>query len=332
MRLTTVVVLSTAALGAVLIGYAHGASAPHANATPDATVQSAALQSKAVRQSKAARRSRTAACGQSDVFVFAHPDDPLLFMMPALADDIAAGDCVRLVELTAGDAGLGTGYWEGREQGLRVALAFIAREPSNWVSRDAGIPGHPASSWKLAGDPGLSVVFLNLPDGKSDGTGFPVDGNQSLYKLWYGDIPTITSVDGLATYTRADLIAAIGQLIRTAHATDVGAQDYDAPFTIVPNHDHYDHIAGALFTDEAVELYARFVDLVRYQDYSIIGLPPNLTTAQAAQKAGAFSAYLPFDPMVRSACDTPADCAKSIFGLEASREYAASEPKPYPAG
>jgi LmbE family N-acetylglucosaminyl deacetylase len=273
-----------------------------------------------------------APCTQSDVFVFAHEDDPLLFMMPALANDVAAGDCVRLVELTAGDSGLGTTYWQSRELGLRAALAYVAHQPSSWAEHDAGIPGHPAAAWRLSGDPKLSVVFLNLPDGRSDGTGFAADGDQSLYKLWYSDIPTMTSVDGLATYSRADLINALGLLINRAKATFVGAQDYDAPFTIVPNHDHYDHIAGALFTDQAVELYARAVNLVRFQDYSIVNLPPNLSSSQAAEKAGAFQAYLPYDPMVQPACTTTTDCARSIYGLEALREYSAPEPKPYPSG
>ncbi len=165
-------------------------------------------------------------------------------------------------------------------------------------------PATPPCPDRLVGSPRVDAIFLNLPDGQSEGNGFPADGNQSLYKLWWSDIPTMTTVDGLATYTRDDLIRTIGALIRSAHATYVGSQDYDAPFTIVPNHDHYDHIAGALFTDEAVELYARDVNLVRYQDYSIIDMPPNLDPAQAALKAGAFAAYVPYDPLVQSACDT----------------------------
>lgn len=280
----------------------------------------------------AGSKSAPVTCSRSDVFVFAHEDDPLLFMMPTLGNDVAAADCVRLIELTAGDSGLGTAYWQGRQLGLRTALAFIARQPDGWVEHDAGIPGHPAPAWRLAGNPRVSVVFLNLPDGRSDGTGFAADDNQSLYKLWWSDIPTMTSVDGRATYTRQDLIETLGTLIVRAGATFVGTQDYDAPFTIVPNHDHYDHIAGALFTDEAVELYARSVTLDRFQDYSIVDLPPNLSPDQASQKAGAFGAYLPYDPMVRPACPTTTDCAKSIYGLEALREYSAPEPKPYPTG
>ncbi len=298
--------LGAAALAAVAIGYAEGHGA------------------------KAGRLR--APCARSDVFVFAHEDDALLFMMPSLGNDIAAGDCVRLVDLTAGDSGLGAAYWQGRELGLRTALAYVAHESSTWAEHDAGIPGHPASAWRLGGNPKLSVVFLNLPDGRSDGTGFAADGDQSLYKLWYSDIPTMTSVDGLATYSRDDLIATIGILINRAKATFVGTQDYDAPFTIVPNHDHYDHIAGALFSDQAIELHARNVTLVRYQDYSIVDLPPNLKPSQATQKAGAFRAYLPYDPMVQPACPTSSDCAKSIYGLEALRQYSAPEPKPYPSG
>ena len=163
------------------------------------TLGAVAVAALAISSLAAASRSTTnspARCGKRLVYTFAHPDDVLLFMMPAVSNNLAAGDCVRLIELTAGDAGTGSaGYWEGREQGLRVALAAIANEPDHWTERSARIPGHPATFWKLVGNPRLTLIFLNLPDGQSEGLGFGRTGYQSLYKLWERKIPSMTTLD-----------------------------------------------------------------------------------------------------------------------------------------
>ena len=48
--------------------------------------------------------------GIKDLAFVAHLDDDLLFMNPDIASNIEAGGCVRLVYLTASDAGEGDGY------------------------------------------------------------------------------------------------------------------------------------------------------------------------------------------------------------------------------
>ena len=45
-------------------------------------------------------------------------------MNPDIASNIEAGGCVRLVYLTASDAGEGDGYMLGRERGVRAAYAW----------------------------------------------------------------------------------------------------------------------------------------------------------------------------------------------------------------
>ncbi len=263
-----------------------------------------------------------AGCGKRLVYTFAHPDDVLLFMMPAVSNNLAAGDCVRLVDLTAGDAGTGSAaYWEGREQGLRVALAAIANEPDHWTERSARIPGHPATFWKLVGNPKLTLIFLHLPDGQSEGLGFGRTGYQSLYKLWERKIPSMTTLDTNSSYTRSGLIQTLAGLITDSGATTVGTQNYDAPFTTVSPHDHFDHIAAALFTKAAIQINHLPVTLIGYQDYSISALSQNLTPTQVAQKQNAFEAYVPHDNQVQTVCQTPAACSTSNFAPYWSREY-----------
>ncbi|WP_410721392.1 PIG-L family deacetylase, partial [Burkholderia sp. SIMBA_048] len=62
--------------------------------------------------------------GIKDLAFVAHLDDDLLFMNPDIASNVAAGGCVRVVYLTASDAGEGDTYMLGRERGVRAAYAY----------------------------------------------------------------------------------------------------------------------------------------------------------------------------------------------------------------
>ena len=73
--------------------------------------------------------------GIKDLAFVAHLDDDLLFMNPDIASNIEAGGCVRLVYLTASDAGD-----DCRERGVRAAYAYMAHQPDEWTEDTAG--GH----------------------------------------------------------------------------------------------------------------------------------------------------------------------------------------------
>lgn len=75
--------------------------------------------------------------GIKDLAFVAHLDDDLLFMNPDIASNIEAGGCVRVVYLTASDAGEGEGYMLGRERGVRAAYAYMAHQPDVWKKTPA---------------------------------------------------------------------------------------------------------------------------------------------------------------------------------------------------
>jgi LmbE family N-acetylglucosaminyl deacetylase len=266
-----------------------------------------------------------ASCSGSNLYIAAHADDPLLFMLPDIGADISAGRCVRVVVLTAGDAGLGQAYWLAREAGLAAAVALLAGTSDVWRMRDAGIPDHPAPLFTLTGDPRVSLVFMRLPDGRSDGSGF--DGHGSLLELWQGAISALSSLPldeptptyWPSMYSRPDLIGALLWLMNTSTADKIGVQDYLG--MVSGAGDHADHRAGARFAVAAALSYDHPAVLSGYQDYQIRGEPVNLDAAQQGQKQAAWLTYVAYDSMP-GLCRTAPTCEQGQnFGQYWQREY-----------
>jgi LmbE family N-acetylglucosaminyl deacetylase len=287
----------------------------------------AALAGLFVHASGAARIGRVSrfTCGARTLYIAAHEDDPILFMLPDIGDDISAGRCVQIVLLTAGDAGLGQGYWLGREAGIAAAVAEVAGVPDAWRMRDAGIPGHPAPLFTLGTNPRVSLVFLRLPDGRSDGSGF--NGRGSLLQLWEGAIAELSSLSldppsptySPSTYTRSGLIESLLWLMNKAEPDKIGIQDYVGEVNGCG--DHSDHRAGARFALAAARSYRHPAVLYGYQDYQIRGEPANLTPDQEAEKQKAWLTYVAYDSMP-GLCRTTIECdAAENFGQYWLREY-----------
>lgn len=290
----------------------------------------------ALPASRAAGSAR--ACVGGTLYVAAHVDDPLLFMLPDLDRDIAAHRCVQVVILTAGDAGRPQAYWQSREAGLAQALALLAGQPDRWRKSDLGIQGHPTLLATLRGDPRLGVMFMRLPDGRSDGAGFA--GRGSLKMLWERAIQAISSLDVSppsvvyrpSTYTRADLIGALQWLLRRFRPSKIGAQDYVG--SVDGTGDHSDHRAGAQFVVAAARSYARRATLVGYLDYQILNYPPNVSGRDAARKQAAWFAYLPHDSVLKlsGTCVTVTSClSPGNYGNYWSRQYRISRSIQLPA-
>ena len=99
-----------------------------------------------------------------DLAFVAHLDDDLLFMNPDIASNIEAGGCVRLVYLTASDAGEGDGYMLGRERGVRAAYAYMAHQPDEWTEDTAVAGGHTIARFTLKGNPRVQLWHMRLKD------------------------------------------------------------------------------------------------------------------------------------------------------------------------
>jgi LmbE family N-acetylglucosaminyl deacetylase len=259
------------------------------------------------------------------MYVVAHEDDTLLFQNPALLQDIQNGACVRTVFLTAGDDGKSQSYWATREQGAEAAYAQMAGVADTWTASTASANGHPLQLETLAGQPGMSIVFMRLPDGGYPaGLGNPVYGNQSLMQLWNsgnGATPaksSIAAVDGSTSYGYQDLIETLAALMTSFQPQLIATQNFTATFN---DGDHNDHVATAYFTRAAQKLYTAPHQLVGYEDYEDLSRLPNVSGLLLEAKQSAFYLYGSFDS---GGCASASACAGTEYASWLTRQYVAA--------
>lgn len=227
--------------------------------------------------------------------VVAHLDDDLLFMNPALQRDIDNGWGLRTVVLTAGDAGLDESYWSEREVGLKAAYAQMCGVADEWTETDAGIPGRGVTLQSLDERPGVQLVFLRLPDGNIDGTGYPATGEVSLQRLWTGTTPFCASVDGAEAYTSDELVETVAALMADPVPSVVRMLDFVGSFG---DGDHSDHYASAYFALAASRAAGVSGARVGHRGYPISPRPQNLGLDLRNQKLDTFLTYAAHDSNV----------------------------------
>jgi LmbE family N-acetylglucosaminyl deacetylase len=198
---------------------------------------------------------------------------------------------VCTVFLTAGDAGLGTVYWQDREMGMQAAYAQMAGVRNVWIPREQLVGDKRIRTYTLAEAPNVSLVFLRFPDGNPNtGGGYEVTGNQSLELLWEGEIPTLASLDGTNAYTKEELIQTLVALMMKSGTQHIHTQDSSNLY----GSDHPDHRYGARYAFEAMQRYAAsgaHHTFTFYRDYNISNEPVNLTQAQRDAKWDIFTTY-----------------------------------------
>ena len=252
----------------------------------------------------AAGASAAANCSAgSTMTVVAHEDDAILFLNPDLLHDIQSGRCIQSLVVTAGDDGRASSYWQSREQGVEAAYAAMAGVSNSWTQSDAGISGHPMSLMTLVGNPKISLVFMQLPDGNDNGSGFPSHQNQSLQKLYTGQISQIGTVDGSSSYTKSQIVSTLTQLMTAFKPDKILTQDFVGTYG---DGDHSDHHTVAYLTQQASRSYTgQTHTLTGYLDYGDSSKPSNVTGPDFAAKSLAWFTYTPFDNQV---CQTPSAC------------------------
>ncbi|MFE4533766.1 PIG-L family deacetylase [Streptomyces scopuliridis] len=246
----------------------------------------------------AAARESGAPCRGSTVAVVAHQDDDLLFLNPDLMDDFKHGRCLRVVYVTAGDAGKPMEYTLSRERGMRAAYAALADAAPRWRRADTWADGRRFLGYELAVPhrPRVHLTFLRLPDGHSHGTGDRARHWQSLRKLAEGEIPRMVSVDGVNSLTSEELTHTLGTLIAESGADTVRTLD---PGSVMARfhatgRDHSDHTEVGRYVTSAVSaLRAGEIErLVHYLGYPSASLLANLNVGVTASKQRLFDAYL----------------------------------------
>ncbi|MBC7581913.1 PIG-L family deacetylase [Aeromicrobium sp.] len=254
------------------------------------------------------------------VQVVAHQDDDLLFMNPDLLHSIQQGDCIRTVYLTAGDAGNSNYYWLGRERGAEAAYASLTGLPDEWTNQTVKLGTREfATIVTSTSNPGISLLFLHLPDGGSGG-GFGSTGNESISRLISRADASIKTVDGQSSYSYGQLVLALEKIFDAYRPTEVRTQltyDFGAMYT-----DHSDHKSAGQLAATAFMAFRTdnpTAKLAYYTGYPIRQLEPNVTGDDLYAKEQAFFAYSGYDPFV---CGTASLCAsRGDYGDYLSRQY-----------
>lgn len=259
------------------------------------------------------------------LYVVSHEDDDLLFLSPDLVHDIDAGRRVVTVFVTAGDAGLDSGYWSGRERGIESAYALMAGVDDDWTTGTLG--ARDLRLRTLVDRPDVSVVFMRLPDGFPLGSGSVRYGRQSLQRLLQGTIPQVSAVDGSSSYSLDDLVDTLTGLMDEIGPTDVHVQDHVGDFG---DGDHSDHHAVAFIARAASEAHGSGHTLFGHLGYPVADRLPNVVGADLTRKSdafdayavhdtevspGAFSGYLPRDYLVDVTPAVPDDGMENVAAL-----------------
>jgi LmbE family N-acetylglucosaminyl deacetylase len=246
----------------------------------------------------------------------AHQDDDLLFMSPDLLRDVQAGRCVRTVYVTAGDAGEGSGYWMGREAGVRAAYARMADVSDDWRDESVDVRGHQVALQVLEGRPSVSLAFLRLPDGCTSGEGCGGRyGGDSIVRLWRGE-RAIRTVDGSSRYSHSDLVSVLAQIIRSYRPSLLRVQDHQGG---LDDGDHPDHHTAAYFASKANESVG--APLVAYVGYPVSDQPENVFGGELRAKQAAFFSYAAHDART---CGSVSSCdsgGSASYGSWLRRQY-----------
>nr|WP_246406479.1 discoidin domain-containing protein [Modestobacter versicolor] len=239
----------------------------------------------------------------STVNVVAHPDDDLFFINPAIARDVTAGRCSTTVFATSGDGGDRAGYSQGRELGLQAAYADMAGVANSWTAARPTFAGKAVTVMTLTARPTVQLVYLRLPDGNIDGSGFASAGYGSLEKLYRNQVSSLSTIDApQQTYTRSALVATLGAALTAASPTAIRTMDDVHDYG---DGDHSDHYTVARLTAEARAQYLPSVRFNGYLGYPGGYLPENVTGTDRAAKLSAFEAYAPYDSAM---CPTLEEC------------------------
>lgn len=254
----------------------------------------------------------------------AHYDDDLIFANPTLTRAMRAGECVRTVFVTAGDAGRGLDYANHRETGIMRAYNVMRGEKLMWDEHSTTLnTGLHVTTMTPKGTTNVSVTFVRLPDGNLQGQGFGSTGDESLAKLYDGSLAALHQIDSGASVSLEQLVGSIAELINTYRPTTI--------ITLVPStstysqDDHSDHSTVGDIVRTTAKNAGVPTDAMRYaRGYNSGGLPANVSGEDLNIKIDAFIIYAKMDAV--SQCATRQACLDlRPFGLSLEREYLLTE-------
>ena len=203
-------------------------------------------------------------CQGGVVSVVAHADDDLLFQAPYIFGPLDS-NCLLTVVVTAGDAGSGMTYASSREKGNEAAKAAYLGVSNNWATSKISLAGQQVLLRTLVAKPGIQNIYLRLPDGGVDGSGFSAP-YASLMNLYLGYVGSLSAIDGSATYTLGGLKGVLSQALTSARPKATITTDFLSDYGCG---DHTDHLTVARITAEVTGTAAPGSSLIGFMGYTI---------------------------------------------------------------
>jgi len=261
-------------------------------------------------------------CGAGTIVSFwAHYDDDLIFANPALQGAFDAGECLRTFFFTESDAGEGkSSYAANRETGIRAAYDVLRGSSGPWTDQTVVLRnGVTLTLSRPDGDSRISLLFLGLPDGGLQGSGYRNTGGESLPKIVTGDIAEIHSISSGQAVTLDQLQSTVVELVNSYGAAQVMA--HLPGFAEGSGGDHPDHRSVGRIVAAPVDAGLINGALVQFaQGYPVARRPANVTGDDLARKLRTFSVYAAHDPVI--SCKDGAGCLKvNNFGAWLQRQY-----------
>ncbi|KAF3035088.1 hypothetical protein E8E12_002076 [Didymella heteroderae] len=111
------------------------------------------------------------------------------------------------VVLTSSDRGIKSNHSRSLETGLESAYSWmngLVVGNQTWSANTIQVGVNHATVSRFQNIVNKQIIYLRLPDGGPVGSGFATNKNESLRKLYAGDVETITTTDGKAT-TRSNI-------------------------------------------------------------------------------------------------------------------------------
>ncbi|GAA1935938.1 hypothetical protein GCM10009775_29760 [Microbacterium aoyamense] len=257
--------------------------------------------------------------------IWAHYDDDLIFGHQRVNDALDQGMCVTVAYLSAGDAGRGVEYSQGRELGIRNAYDTLRGLDGQWKeTTDTLRTGVTVEEWRPVGLPELTLLSFRLVDGNLDGSGFASMGYESLAKLAAGTIPTVRDVDGPEALTLDQITHSLIEILSEHRPTEIlTGMPHEA--SDLASGDHSDHQTVASFARASWRSMGVDPSKVTYAiGYQTSGYPVNVEGDVLAAKVAGFSAYAIQDPVTARCRDLNSCLDLRLFGAWLQREYSKS--------
>ena len=247
------------------------------------------------------------------VQIIAHQDDDLLFMNPDVQTDVKAQKCILTLYLTSGDPYGLPDYQQQREAGAKAAYSHMLGSKEDWKTDDLYYKDIHLKSYTNGR---VRLVFYRVPDGGREGYG--VNNKQSLQQLLDNNVESISSIDGLSTYTKDSLIGITRTIISTYKPNVIRTQAAD----LILKEDHGDHQAVNKLVQLSLTDTKYIKDIQYYLGYHVRILPVNLSPDQVQEKYATFLTYAKNDGAV---CQSVHDCNKDFdfYGNFIHRQYVA---------